>query len=91
MQVYGLVSRTEEGIWTEAKLRSIYPPRSDWPVRKLAYDPKSYVLFVILYRIYVLLFSLPLFYISESNFIVHNWSSFFSISFLNFYLFMLFL
>ena len=52
MQVYGLVGQTEEGIWPEAQLRAIFLPRSDQPVRKLAYCPKDHVLFVILYRIF---------------------------------------
>jgi len=46
MQVYGLVGQTEEGIWPEAQLRAIFLPRSDQPVRKLAYCPQAHVLFV---------------------------------------------
>jgi hypothetical protein len=46
MQVYGLIGQTEEGA-----LRAVYFPRSDQPVRKLAFCPKGHVLFVILYRI----------------------------------------
>ena len=43
---------TEEGILPEAQLRAIFLPRSDQPVRKLAYCPRAHVLFVILYRIF---------------------------------------
>jgi hypothetical protein len=47
MQVNGLVGQTEEGIWPEEQLRAINLPRSDQPVRKLAFCPKGHVLFVI--------------------------------------------
>ena len=50
----------------EAQLRAIHLPRSDQPVRKLAFCPKGYVVFFILYRIY---FRSSLLLLSNNNFI----------------------
>jgi hypothetical protein len=52
MAVYGPRCYSQNIIWTEAKLRSIYYFVGDRPVHKLPFGPKCHELFVILYLIH---------------------------------------
>ena len=52
MAIYGPGCNTQNIIWTEAKLRSIYYFVGDRPVHKLPFGPKCYELFVISYSMH---------------------------------------